>query len=148
MLTTALEKITFSNRVKSIKVIFAGSVLSHKYIFKFHNKNIFSIHNFCGTKDHILYFSEMFCLELGMAGKIGFDGIDGDTIKNYYLNYTHSQYFSEKNDFLKKYWIPLINNGESANISEIKSNFFDTITCSKFFKYLFFLLILFFLNNI
>lgn len=141
ILTKSLEKISFSNKVKSVKVVFAGSVLSHNYKFRFNNKSIYSIHNFCGSNDYILYFSEIFCCELGMAGKIGFDGMDGAMINNYYLDYGHSDYFIEENNFLRRYWIPIVNNNSTINLSKIKSSNLDKFTCSKSFRYLIYICI-------
>ncbi len=148
LLTKSLEKISFSEKVKSVKVVFAGSVLSHKYDFKFKNKNIYSIYNFCGSDDYVLYLSELFCCELGMAGKIGFDGMDGGMISNHYLEYGHSDYFIEENNFLKKYWIPIVNNNPSVNLSKIKASTIDNFICSKFLRYsIYSLLSLYFLIN-
>jgi WD40 repeat protein len=68
--------------------------------------------NDCAIKDNVLLASQLFVLFTGMAGRVGFSGMEGDSFSNRYFNFGHSGYFQESKtdvlDFMSVYWLPLL----------------------------------------
>jgi hypothetical protein len=98
-------------------VIFAGSVLKSNYDWqpaRTRHKN-FRLVNECGTKDFILVLNQLFNLFLGMAGHLGFYGIEGPELRNNYYRVGHSGYFlrdGKADDiFMRERWVPLLSSG-------------------------------------
>ncbi|KFC90737.1 response regulator [Leclercia adecarboxylata] len=98
-------------------IVLSGSVLPSKFDFKLIlDKTNARIVNDCGSDDKILFLSEALVPNTGMAGRIGFYGLNNNRFVNRYFEGGHSHYFEENNNFMEKYWLPLIGNPESIEI--------------------------------
>ncbi|SAK69987.1 WD40 repeat domain-containing protein [Caballeronia ptereochthonis] len=89
-------------------VIFAGSVLRQTFPWRkiFEKKAVKRVVNECGVDDHVLIISQLFVLFTGMAGRVGFHGFQGNTLRNRYFSGGHSLYFTD--EFMSERWIPLL----------------------------------------
>ena len=63
--------------------------------------------NDCGCDDRILLLSEGLVPNTGMAGRVGFYGINNARFVNRFFKGGHSHYFDEGSGFMEKYWLPL-----------------------------------------
>lgn len=112
LVVEALRNLASSGMVLPIKtVVLSGSVLSHKADLSFLAKNDVTLVNDCGERDYALWFSEAFAPKLGMAGKIGFYGVENRGLINRFFKGGHSSYF-DGDDFMKNHWIPLLDSSE------------------------------------
>ncbi|HIF9079601.1 TPA: response regulator [Photobacterium damselae] len=94
------------------KIILAGSVLKSDFDWTNIAQNSKAIIiNDCGVNDYILWLSNAFVPNMGMAGRIGFHGFKNDKLINRSFNFSHSEYFSD-NTFLNKYWLPLLSDSD------------------------------------
>lgn len=99
-------------------LVLSGSVLTSDFDWTFLTpQNKFNIINECGDRDYVLWISQAFVLGTGMAGKVGFDGFNGQSIMNRYFQGGHSLYF-DGDDFMRRYWIPLVSDSHK-NLTEI-----------------------------
>jgi hypothetical protein len=101
-------------------VILAGSVLKVWFPWKglIDKGFVGRLVNECGTQDNVLLGSQLFVLLTGMAGRIGFSGVLGDSFKNRFYKFGHSGYFEPSGDegteeerrlaFMRKQWVPLL----------------------------------------
>jgi tetratricopeptide (TPR) repeat protein len=69
--------------------------------------------NDCGSKDSILLLSNYFVFSTGMAGRTGFIGSTGSTLRNRFSSFGHSGYFLDENgrptdDYMRRHWAPLL----------------------------------------
>ncbi|MCS6191177.1 hypothetical protein [Shewanella baltica] len=90
------------------KIVLAGSVLKSSYDFSnILNSTNAIIVNDCGCNDNILLLSELFVPNTGMAGRIGFFGLNNSRFSNRFFQGGHSHYFSSDSNFMESNWIPL-----------------------------------------
>ncbi|MEH6450830.1 MAG: response regulator [Oleispira sp.] len=85
-------------------IVLCGSVLKKEYdlstvIEKFDTRIV----NECGISDNVLLFSEMFVVNTGMAGRVGFYGLNNSRFINRFHQGGHSLYFNSY--FFEKYWL-------------------------------------------
>lgn len=98
-------------------IVLAGSVLPATFNFKMIlDKTNARIVNDCGSEDCILFMSEALVPNTGMAGRIGFYGLNNNRFVNRYFKGGHSHYFELNDDFMERYWLPLIGNPDSIDI--------------------------------
>lgn len=98
-------------------IVLAGSVLPSNFDFKMIlDKTNARVVNDCGSDDRILFLSEALVPNTGMAGRIGFYGLNNNRFVNRYFKGGHSHYFEQNDHFMEKYWLPLIGNPESIDI--------------------------------
>jgi WD40 repeat protein len=102
-------------------VVFSGSVLRSSFpVRELIGDSVRRIVNDCGVKDTALVVNQMFVLLTGMAGRVGFVGMEGDTFRNRYFSFGHGGYFRDcappKPDFIDRYWMPLLHS--ESGISE------------------------------
>ncbi|MGM5531579.1 response regulator [Mixta calida] len=103
-------------------IVLAGSVLPSDFDFKLIlDKTNARIVNDCGADDKILFLSEALVPNTGMAGRIGFYGLNNDRFVNRFFKGGHSHYF-ESNEFMEKHWLPLIGNPTSIEIVDRRDN--------------------------
>ncbi|EJP3283731.1 response regulator [Vibrio parahaemolyticus] len=102
---------------KISKLILAGSVLRSNYDFSniLTNTNM-KIINDCGYGDNILLLSEGFVPNTGMAGRVGFYGLNNQRFSNRYFPGGHSHYFDKSTNFIEKYWLPLFSKDSELDI--------------------------------
>nr|WP_082107474.1 response regulator [Pseudomonas toyotomiensis] len=109
LVANAIKKITPDiMKIERLTLVFSGSVLPTRHTFdylKLHG-NVRLI-NECGDRDLPLCVSCAFVLGVGMAGRIGFHGMDDKRLVNRYHNGGHSLYF-EGNEFMSQNWLPII----------------------------------------
>ncbi|EMJ3741431.1 TPA: response regulator transcription factor [Klebsiella michiganensis] len=98
-------------------IVLAGSVLPSDYDFKtIFNKTKARVVNDCGAEDKILFLSQAFVPNTGMAGRIGFYGLNNNRFVNRFFKGGHSHYFERGGSFMENYWLPLIGNPEYIEI--------------------------------
>jgi len=95
-------------------VIFAGSVLKVTFPFReLVGSCIARLVNDCGN---VLLVNQIFVLFTGMAGRVGFSGMENDAFRNRYFSFGHSGYFrnggQDVSDFFDRYWLPLLRTTE------------------------------------
>ncbi|WP_421242121.1 hypothetical protein [Aeromonas enteropelogenes] len=90
------------------RIILAGSVLPSTYDFsKILSSSNINIINECGNQDNVLLLSEALVPNTGMAGRVGFYGMNNDRFVNRFFKGGHSHYFDEKTRFIEKNWLTL-----------------------------------------
>lgn len=94
--------------IEKLTLVFSGSVLPARYEFDYlkQHSNVRLI-NECGDRDLPLCGSCAFVLGVGMAGRVGFHGMNNQHLVNRYYNGGHSLYF-EGNEFISQNWLPII----------------------------------------
>lgn len=98
-------------------IVLAGSVLPSNFDFKMIlDKTDARVVNDCGSDDCILFMSEALVPNTGMAGRIGFYGLNNNRFVNRYFKGGHSHYFEQNDNFMERYWLPLIGNPELIDI--------------------------------
>lgn len=93
-------------------LIFAGSVLKPSFPWAKYLGEGGTVHRFindCGDQDSILVLSQLFALGMGMAGRVGFGGIQSNRFLNRYFAFGHGGYFDGVGDvFMRQWWLPLL----------------------------------------
>lgn len=114
----AIESIIKKSKITNIStIVLSGCVLKSNYKFNKIRKNTTSrIVNDCGSSDYTLYVSEALVLGTGMAGKVGFNGVNDKRFANRSFKGGHSHYFENNGDFMKRYWIPLISDSHELEV--------------------------------
>lgn len=114
----ALEKLIKNRKRINLKLlVLSGSVLPSSYSFK----NILdnydtTVVNDCGCNDRILLLSEVFVPNTGMAGRIGFYGLNNERFVNRFFKGGHSHYFNNDLSFMEKHWVPLFSFPKNINV--------------------------------
>jgi tetratricopeptide (TPR) repeat protein len=91
-------------------VIFAGSVLppSFPWYRYLQSGAVGRVVNECGWNDSVLVLCQSSALLMGMAGRIGFHGMVGETFTNRYYLGGHGLYFDRQQRFMREEWLPLV----------------------------------------
>lgn len=90
-------------------IVLAGSVLPSNFDFRLIlEKTNAKIVNDCGSDDKILLLSELFVPNTGMAGRIGFYGLNNNRFVNRFFKGGHSHYFEDDKCFMEKHWVSLV----------------------------------------
>lgn len=114
----ALRKLVDLPKSPSICAVLAGSVLDENFDWSFVPRGgRVRIVNDCGTDDHVLLLSKAFGIDLGMAGKVGFNGFNDPHFINRYFRGGHSHYFQGER-FMEERWLPLIGSDPVVDIDE------------------------------
>jgi WD40 repeat protein len=114
VIAKALEGLPRDCPIKIHTVILSGSVLRQKFHWrKLIGTRVNRISNDCGSKDFILLLSQIFILFTGMAGRLGFQGATGDSLRNRYSSFGHSGYFIDPEGrftdvYMQANWLPLL----------------------------------------
>lgn len=105
----SISKIINENKNLNVdRIVLAGSVLPSIYDFsKILNASNIRIINECGSHDNVLLLSEALVPNTGMAGRVGFYGMNNDRFVNRFFKGGHSHYFDEKTRFIEKNWLTL-----------------------------------------
>lgn len=107
---------------KVSRLVLAGSVLRSNYDFSnILEKTNMKILNECGFNDNVLLFSEGFVPNTGMAGRVGFYGLNNQRFANRFFQGGHSHYFDKSNNFIEKYWLPLFSSESELDIVDYRS---------------------------
>ena len=87
-------------------VVFAGSVLRPSFPwYKYEREDsVGRVVNECGWDDSIL----LLCQLMGMAGRVGFQGMVGRQFTNRYYRFGHAGYFDREHRFMRQNWVPLL----------------------------------------
>jgi hypothetical protein len=110
----AIAGLTISDKFQINTVILAGSVLKSDFAWhRYLGSRIHRVVNDCGSGDSVLLLSQYLVFNTGMAGRRGFIGATGNTLRNRFSEFGHSGYFVDRqkkpiNDYLKEYWVPLL----------------------------------------
>lgn len=91
-------------------VIFAGSVLrpSFPWYRYLQDRTLGRVINECGWDDTVLVLCQATALLMGMAGRIGFQGMISDRFVNRYYRFGHGGYFDREKHFMRQNWVPLL----------------------------------------
>ncbi len=91
-------------------VIFAGSVLRPSFPwYRYHQAGVLGrVVNECGWDDTILLLCQSTALMMGMAGRVGFQGMVGGQFMNRYYRFGHGGYFDRDNRLMRENWVPLL----------------------------------------
>jgi tetratricopeptide (TPR) repeat protein len=91
-------------------IIFAGSVLSPTFPwYKYLNAHtVKRLINECGWNDSILLLCQFTALMMGMAGRVGFTGLNSASFVNRYYRFGHGGYFDAEQRFMSENWVPLL----------------------------------------
>jgi hypothetical protein len=96
------------------QIILAGSVLRVSFAWQelIDRGVVKRVINDCGIHDDILILSQLFVLNTGMAGRLGFQGGMNSEFSNRYFNGGHSLYFTDggetSDNFMDKFWRPML----------------------------------------
>ncbi|WP_345856070.1 hypothetical protein [Shewanella algae] len=106
------------------KIVLAGSVLKSSYDFtEILQKLDVTIINDCGSDDAVLLLSEVFVPNTGMAGRIGFFGVNNNRFSNRFFLGGHSHYFDLETKFMEKNWVPVFSgDGEIQFVDRREDN--------------------------
>ena len=93
-------------------LILAGSVLPSLFDWPtLVPRHVGRVINECGIRDGVLWMSQAVPL-LGMAGRAGFYGMTGTTLRNRFFDVGHSGYFqhggTSSDTFMRDQWLPLL----------------------------------------
>jgi WD40 repeat protein len=94
-------------------IVFAGSVLKPSFPWlDLFGSCLYRLVNDCGIHDRVLVLNQIVVLFTGMAGRVGFAGMTGDTFQNRYFPFGHSGYFENSagpdDIFMKEKWVTLL----------------------------------------
>ncbi len=108
VLVKALENQSAEDLANVNRIILSGSVLPEDYDFSsFREKCDATIFNECAVQDMPLLLSKAFVSGTGMAGKVGFRGINERLHNRFYFG-GHSMFFDEKEGVMQTRWIPIL----------------------------------------
>jgi WD40 repeat protein len=101
------------HRPKVHTIILAGNVLKHGFPWgEMADSCVHRVVNDCGIHDRVLLLNQLIVLFTGMAGRTGFTGMTGTSLRNRFFAFGHSGYFlgpAGPNDkFLVDKWLPLL----------------------------------------
>lgn len=110
-------------------MIFAGSVLKVNFSWRelMEDDQVHRVINECGTGDAVLLVNQLFVLFTGMAGRVGFNGMEQrERFLNRYFRFGHSGYFGTKagpsDDYMRTHWLPLLTTDALPEIHERESH--------------------------
>ncbi|MDP5147564.1 hypothetical protein ORI98_14065 [Shewanella sp. ULN5] len=114
----ALESLPISCDLNIKKLFLVSSVMKSDYCFnnlsrRYFIKNIF---NECGYNDNVLILSHYACVDMGMAGRSGFEG--SQVINRFYKG--GHDFFNRENCFIEKFWVPTICGNDATQVDERK----------------------------
>jgi len=113
VITWALYDIPAAKRPKIHTLILGGSVLKSSFPWQtLIGHGVERVVNDCGISDSVLILNQITVLFTGMAGRSGFNGGTGRSLRNRYFSFGHSGYFQTDNQpddsFMRRYWVPLL----------------------------------------
>ncbi|HHR5881043.1 TPA: response regulator [Providencia alcalifaciens] len=116
----------FLNKNKNINIrliVLAGSVLPSNFdLGLILEKTNAKIVNDCGSNDKVLLLSELLVPNTGMAGRIGFYGLNNNRFVNRFFKGGHSHFFEHDTFFMEKHWVPLIGNSSTIEVVDQRNN--------------------------
>lgn len=104
-----------AKRPKIHTIILAGSVLKPGFPW-YHLRStcVGRVANECGIHDEVLVLNQAVVLFTGMAGRIGFAGMNDEHFRNRYFAFGHSGCFMRRDrpysKFMRRRWVPLLLN--------------------------------------
>lgn len=110
----ALHSLRDDRSVNINTVILAGSILRSDFYWPdLIPTRVRRVVNDCGSIDSVLLLSQFLVMFTGMAGRVGFVGMNGPEFQNRYSHFGHGGYFVSKNGtesdkYMQKHWLPLL----------------------------------------
>lgn len=112
----------FIHRKRGVRIhtlLLAGSVLKEHFDWiplvsrRGVEPRVERVVNECGSRDVVLWTSKLVVLGCGMAGWAGFAFAESDRFRSRRFGFGHSGYFASTsgapgNDFMKRWWVPLL----------------------------------------
>lgn len=120
----ALHDLADSSGIRIRNLVLCGSVVSpDRNLTALLSKrgNVERVVNDCGTRDGVLLLT-LLVLGVGMAGRLGLQGMSRDKLVNRFFRLGHSGYFGEHDEdpdaFMRKWWLPILNDEEPTPADE------------------------------
>ncbi len=106
-------------------ILFAGSVLKTNFPWQvLIGRSVKRVVNDCGIRDAILILNQIVILGTGMAGRLGFNGGVGQSLRNRFFDCGHSGYFLTAGDpddaFMRRYWLPLLTSDAEPELVDLR----------------------------
>lgn len=105
---SAVPHVPKSHRLHTI--ILAGSVLRPSFPwYKYQQAGCLRrVVNECGWDDTVLVLCQSVALMMGMAGRVGFQGMVGGQFLNRYYRFGHGGYFEREHHIMRDNWVPIL----------------------------------------
>lgn len=105
---SAVPHVPKSHRLHTI--ILAGSVLRPSFPwYKYQQAGCLRrVVNECGWDDTVLVLCQSAALMMGMAGRVGFQGMVGGQFLNRYYRFGHGGYFDREHRLMRENWLPIL----------------------------------------
>lgn len=118
-----LHGIPREKRPRVHTLILAGSVLKPTFPWPELTENgVHRVVNDCGTRDTVLVLNQATVLFSGMAGRVGFAGMNHDRFRNRFFAHGHSGYFvsggRSDDAFMSRWWLPVLLADERVEVPE------------------------------
>lgn len=117
--TYALKELYLQGYRNVKRLVLSGSVLPSNHDWRFLTSYGVEIVNDCAQDDLILWMSEAFVLGTGMAGKIGFLGIQNRQLTSRFSRGGHSSYF-KGDEYMRANWLPLLHVDKPAKEFDVR----------------------------
>ncbi|MEH7844699.1 response regulator [Rhizobium laguerreae] len=114
LIAWALKGMRDDPQVTVETIILAGSVLRSDFYWPdLVPSRVRRVVNDCGSTDSVLLLSQFLVMFTGMAGRVGFVGMNGPEFQNRYSCFGHGGYFineagRESDSFMQQHWLPLL----------------------------------------
>ncbi|AGA31623.1 hypothetical protein [Singulisphaera acidiphila] len=105
---SAVPHVPKSHRLHTI--ILAGSVLRPSFPWYRYQQAgcLRRVVNECGWDDTVLVLCQSAALMMGMAGRVGFQGMVGGQFLNRYYRFGHGGYFDREHKLMRENWLPIL----------------------------------------
>ena len=112
-----------ADRPRVHTVLLAGSVLKPSFPWQeLTGDCVGRVVNDCGTEDGVLVLNQAIVLFTGMAGRVGFAGMNHDRFRNRFFAHGHSGYFVDggrpSDDFMRTWWLPVLGGDGPISVPE------------------------------
>jgi len=120
LIAWALRGLRDDEDIRVRTLILSGSVLrADHYWADLIPSRIGRVVNDCGIEDSVLLLSQFVVPLTGMAGRVGFVGMNGPEFVNRYSTFGHSGYFQDadgkpSDDYMRANWVPLLSSDSPA----------------------------------
>ena|GEM_PF-2915901 len=108
LVASAVPKVPRTRQLHTI--LLAGSVLRPAYPwFRYQQAGCLRrVVNECGWDDTVLVLCQSTALMMGMAGRVGFQGMVGGQLLNRYYRCGHGGYFDREHRLMRENWVPIL----------------------------------------
>ncbi len=114
LIAWALRRLPPEDGIKVNTIILSGSALKPAFYWPdLIPSRVARVVNDCGSRDGVLLLSQYLSLFTGMAGRVGFVGMNGPEFQNRYSSFGHSGYFlsetgEQTDEYMRRWWLPIL----------------------------------------